>query len=85
MFLRKILPLCLFGAFAPGALADNAPQGGRPPGPPPIDTAACKGKAAGAAVQVTTPDGRALTGTCQLAFVPDFKDGAPPAPPAASK
>ncbi|HEY9104795.1 hypothetical protein [Chitinimonas sp.] len=77
MHTKIALLLALIGATSL-ALADNPPQGGRPPGPPPIDTASCAGKAVGTATQITTPDGRVLKGTCQLAFVPDFKDAPPP-------
>lgn len=80
MLKKTLFLLALLGATAGPALADGQPpQGGRPPGPPPIDTTTCAGKAAGTATQITTPDGRVLKGTCQLAFVPDFKD-APPSP-----
>jgi hypothetical protein len=39
--------------------------------PPPIDPELCKGKTAGAVVETKTPDGRSITGTCQLVFLPN--------------
>lgn len=49
-------------------------QGGprhQPPGPPPEALEACKGKTAGATTTLKTPDGRTVSGTCQLVFRPD--------------
>ena len=46
------------------------PQGGHK-APPPIDPELCKGKTAGAVVETKTPDGRSITGTCQLVFLPN--------------
>lgn len=51
------------------------PRGGEMKGPPPFDPALCKDKAAGATVEATTPDGRAIKGTCQLVFLPDRPAG----------
>lgn len=44
-------------------------------GPPPFDSALCKDKAAGTAVETTAPDGRAIKGSCQLVFLPDRPGG----------
>lgn len=56
------------GGGGPGA---GGPGGHRPPGPPPEALAVCKGKTAGAAVTLATPDGRNVSGTCQLVFNPE--------------
>ncbi|GEM_PF-4393978 len=50
-------------------------RSGRPMGPPPEAFAVCDGKTAGDAVSITLPDGRTISGSCQLMFRPD----APPA------
>lgn len=55
------------------------PRHGQRNGPPPIDTAACKGKSSGETVEITLPDGKTLKGSCQLAFIPERPAGAPPA------
>jgi hypothetical protein len=65
------------------ALAMTAVQA-QPRGLPPEAYAACQGKAEGASVTITLPDGKAMDGTCKavdgkLAALPS---GAPPAPPA---
>ena len=41
------------------------PGGGHPPGPPPEALKACEGKSAGDAVQIQTPRGDTITGTCR--------------------
>jgi hypothetical protein len=51
--------------------------GHRPPGPPAEFITACKGLAAGAKTQVKSPRGETMSGTCQLMFVPDHKEGGP--------
>jgi hypothetical protein len=67
------------------AAAAFAQDGQRPPrdgggprmAPPPEALAACKGKAAGDTATMTTPDGRSVTGVCQLVFRPDRPPQAP--------
>lgn len=43
----------------------------QPPGPPPEALEACKGKSAGAVTTLKTPDGKTVSGSCQLVFHPD--------------
>jgi hypothetical protein len=40
-------------------------------GPPPEALDACKGKAAGAAVEMKTPRGDVIKGTCRMVMIPD--------------
>ena len=73
---------------AAGCLAQPQPggnQGARPMGPPPEAYTACQGKTEGAAVTMTTPDGRQIAATCakgpdgRLAARPnDMPKGPPP-------
>lgn len=52
-----------------------------PAGPPPEALEACKGKTAGATTTLKTPDGRTISGSCQLVFRPDrppMGNGNPP-------
>jgi hypothetical protein len=42
-------------------------------GPPPEALEACKGKAAGAAVEMTTPRGDVVKGTCRMVMIPDHE------------
>lgn len=67
--------VCAAPAFAAGPDNEGGPGGPggghRPPGPPPEALAACKGKSAGATVTLTTPDGRNVSGSCQLVFHPE--------------
>ncbi|WP_036666717.1 hypothetical protein [Paludibacterium yongneupense] len=83
----KTLPLLgalLVGLLSAAAHADEAP----PPMPghahppmmmsPPQAVALCQGKASGAAVHWTAPDGKVLNGHCLLAFVPEHPLDAPP-------
>ncbi|MCO5355854.1 hypothetical protein [Acidovorax kalamii] len=58
------LALLALGANAVAAWAQPE-RGGTPPAPPPEAYAACKGKAEGASVTLTMPDGKSLTGTCR--------------------
>ena len=80
--MRKLSQQLLILAFTtiPAlASADCGPEGGHnppppqggPKAPPPIDPELCKGKAAGTAIETKTPDGRSITGTCQLVFLPN--------------
>lgn len=71
------LLLLLSAVSLPLWAADGPPQGRRPP---PFDTSTCSGKAAGETVQTTGRDGRSVSGTCQLVFVPDRPSGPPPSP-----
>lgn len=75
--LPALLLASVLAAPAFAAAGSNEGAGGdhRPPGPPLEAFAACKGKRAGATVSLTTPDGRAVTGTCQLTFQPDGHPG----------
>jgi hypothetical protein len=64
------------------------PGGGHPPGPPPEALKACEGKSAGDAVQIQTPHGDTITGTCRempdgwLAAMPQGgPHDRPPGPP----
>ena len=75
---RNFAPALLILFLAAMPLASAAECGHPPPppprgemkGPPPFDPALCKDKAAGTVIEVTTPDGRAMRGTCQLVFLP---------------
>lgn len=58
------LALLALGATTLAAWAQPE-RGGTPPAPPPEAYAACKGKAEGASVTLTMPDGKTLTGTCR--------------------
>lgn len=58
------LALLALGATTVAAWAQPE-RGGTPPTPPPEAYAACKGKAEGASVTLTMPDGKSLTGTCR--------------------
>jgi len=52
--------------LALAGLAQAQPQGRQgPPAPPPEAYAACQGKAEGASVTLTLPDGKTLEGTCR--------------------
>ena len=63
---------------AGGAWAQQG-QGGsgasRPPGPPQEALDACKGKTAGARVQMTTPYGHTVWAVCKLIAVPEGDPG----------
>lgn len=48
----------------------GSPEGGRPPGPPPEAFKACEGKNPGDTVQIQTPRGDTISGTCRLVAVP---------------
>ncbi|MDH4419334.1 MAG: hypothetical protein QE485_19160 [Acidovorax sp.] len=58
------LVLLALGATTLAAWAQPE-RGGTPPAPPPEAYAACKGKAEGASVTLTMPDGKTLAGTCR--------------------
>lgn len=58
------LALLALGATTVAAWAQPE-RGGTPPAPPPEAYAACKGKAEGASVTLTMPDGKTLPGTCR--------------------
>ncbi|MFT3777718.1 MAG: hypothetical protein QM772_05455 [Ottowia sp.] len=81
----------IFAALLCGALAPALAQQERraPPPPPPEAFAACQGKAEGAAVTITLPDGKTLDGTCRtvttssgtaLAARPNRRPDQPPRP-----
>lgn len=53
------------------ASATANPDQHRRPGPPPEALEACKGKAAGAAVEMTTPRGDTVKGVCRMVMIPD--------------
>jgi len=76
------------------ASATYAAECGNPPpppccerkGPPPqMDPALCKDKAAGAVVEMKTPDGKTIKGTCQLVFLPERPAGERPGPEGQAK
>ena len=75
----KILLLALLLASSPFIQAaeggDNPPpppHGDRKGPPPPhFDPSLCKDKAPGATVEVKSPDGKTIKGTCQLVFLPE--------------
>lgn len=76
----KHLSLLFAGLLAAPLWAGDMPQppkGDMPP-PPRLDTASCKGKAAGTVVKISTPDGRSMKATCQLVAVPERPEGPPP-------
>ncbi len=50
------------------------PEPPRHRGPPPEALDACKGKAAGSAVEMKTPRGDTVKGTCRMVLVPE-RDG----------
>lgn len=91
--MKKIIILFSFLLFSatvasaqPGQM--NGAQGGHP-GPPPEAYTACEGKQVGDSVQITTPRGDTITGTCEqmdgrLVLHPDNMpqgDMAPPSQP----
>jgi hypothetical protein len=64
------------------------PGGGRPQGPPPEAVEACEGKSPGDAVQIQTPEGQVVSGTCRqmpdgrlVAGPPGGPEGHLPGPP----
>lgn len=64
-------------AFASDTV-DGERRGGpahQPPGPPPEAFELCKGKTAGASATLKTPDGKSVSGSCQLVFRPDRAAG----------
>jgi hypothetical protein len=61
-----LLPFVMTPAVAFGQM----PGDGRRPGPPPEAFKACEGKSPGDAVQLQTPRGETITGTCRLVAVP---------------
>ena len=54
----------------------QAADGGNPPPPPPhhFDPALCKDKAPGTVLEVKSPEGKTIKGSCQLVFLPDRPD-----------
>ncbi|MFT3814384.1 MAG: hypothetical protein QM740_13560 [Acidovorax sp.] len=85
--LRYVIAIPYAALTLTAALAMTAAQAqpfGAPRGLPPEAYTACQGKAEGASVTITLPDGKTMDGTCKavdgkLAALPS---GAPPAPPA---
>jgi hypothetical protein len=53
------------------AYSDQKPDPSKRHGPPPEALEACKGKAAGTAVEMKTPRGDSIKGTCRMVMVPD--------------
>lgn len=87
-FPPSILAALLCGALMPAQAQDESRRA--PPPPPPEAFAACQGKAEGAAVTITLPDGKTLDGTCRtiatssgsaLAAMPSGRPGHRPPPP----
>ena len=60
---RAALAILLAAACAATLAQPQGRQG--PPPPPPEAYAACQGKAEGASVTLTMPDGKTLAGTCR--------------------
>ena len=83
----KLLAALLCGGLAAAGAAQAQPRDGRAAPPLPHEAfTACQGKAEGATVTITLPDGKTLPGTCRavpaasgsaLAAMPDQ----PPPPP----
>ncbi|MGB3072075.1 MAG: hypothetical protein WBC18_26265 [Ottowia sp.] len=61
-FLPPILALMVAASSATPSFAQMR---GQPPSPPPEAYTACEGKAEGASVTLTMPDGKTLAGTCR--------------------
>lgn len=75
-----ILSICSINAF--GDDTSSMGQGDRRPGPPPEAYQACEGKSAGDTVEIETPRGDTMTGTCvqqgdKLVLRPDNMKGGP--------
>lgn len=72
MTLRKALVFLGFLAMVgtAGWAFAGSPEGGRPPGPPPEAFKTCEGKNPGDTVQIQTPRGDTISGTCRLVAVP---------------
>jgi len=61
--------------LAASPLIQAAEGNGKPPPPPNhFDPALCKGVAPGAVLELKSPEGRIIKGTCQLVFLPDRPD-----------
>jgi len=68
----KALPLvALLLCSTAFATPERRPEPPKRHGPPPEAVAACKGKPEGAAVEMKTPRGDMLKGTCRMVMVPD--------------
>ncbi|MDK2124755.1 hypothetical protein [Parachitinimonas caeni] len=78
-FFLRLLALTLASSFT--IATAGTPQGpregcDRPPPPPPREALdACRGKAAGAVVQIATPRGEKISAKCQLVAVSDAMPG----------
>jgi hypothetical protein len=64
------LLLCSSAFASPG----DRPQPPKRHGPPPEAIDACKGKADGTAVEMKTPRGDVVKGTCRMVMIPE-RDG----------
>lgn len=91
---NTFLAVLLCSALAVACAVPAQPnERGAPPSPPPEAFAACQGKAEGAAVTITLPDGKTMDGACRtittasgtaLAARPNRPEGHPghrPPPP----
>jgi hypothetical protein len=67
------LLLCASAAVANPA-QQRAGEGGQRQGPPPEALTACQGKTAGATVEMKTPRGDLIKGTCRMVMIPE-RDG----------
>ena len=67
------ITLLLSGAAALAAPGPRPGEGGKEQhrGPPPEALEVCKGKAAGTTVEMTTPRGDVVKGTCRMVMIPD--------------
>ncbi|SHH69910.1 hypothetical protein [Massilia sp. CF038] len=76
-----ILTLIVSSAAAMAAPPNQRPGEGGPGngeqrrGPPPEALEVCKGKAPGTAVEMKTPRGDLVKGTCKLVMIPDHDGG----------
>lgn len=64
-WLARVALSALLAATSTAPVLAQPPGGQTPPAPPPEAYAACKGKAEGASVTLTMPDGKSLAGTCR--------------------
>lgn len=70
--IMKALPLiALLLCTSAFANPDRKPDPQKRRGPPPEAFEACRGKAAGATVEMKTPRGDTVSGTCRMVLIPN--------------